>query len=151
MSYLPLIILYFIPGQSWTLPPSNKTTPCSCNTAFSPGMYAVIVFPLLSLSSAHLRFPELGFFGLRVKTLTQTPFRWGPRRILLFFGIYFSGISALVFAFPRRYWFNVGRNLAPRVQCSSKLGESLFCRAVKVEDCWIVKHSCLYHVEGNHK
>ena len=135
MSYLRLIILYFIPGQSWTLPPSNNTTPCSCNTARSPGIYAVITLPLLSFNSAHFLFPELGFFGLRVNTLRQTPFLCGPRRIFFSFGTNFSAMSFLVFALPRRYWLRVGRYLAPKDPCSSWLGQVLFLRAVNIRDC----------------
>ena len=142
MSYLRLIILYFIPGQSCTLPPSNSTTPCSCKTAPSRGIYAVITLPLLSFNRAHFRFPELGFFGFRVKTLRHTPFLCGPRRILFSFGMYFSGASFLVFAFPRLYWFKVGRNLAPKELCSCRLGQRLILREVNMHDDCVVKLGC---------
>ena len=145
MSYLRLMILYFIPGQSCTLPPSNNTTPCSWRTAPSPGIYAVITFPLLSFNSAHFLLPEFGFLGFRVNTLRHTPFRCGPRRILFAFGIYFSGISFLVLALPRRYWFRVGKNLAPKELCNSWLGQSLFLREVKIPD-FVVRIGCRHNM-----
>lgn len=40
----------------------------------SPGMYAHTSFPLLNLTLATLRSPELGFLGFVIPTLTQTPF-----------------------------------------------------------------------------
>lgn len=147
MSYFFLIILYLTPGQSCTLPPSNNTTPCSCNTAFSPGIYAVITFPLLSFSSAHFRFPELGFFGFRVKTLMQTPFLWGPWSTCLELGITFFGISALVLTFFHLYWFIVARHLVlfmPEEDCISKLGQSLFLKMANMIDDCVLKVGCRF-------
>lgn len=40
----------------------------------SPGMYAVMTLPLLNLTLATFRSPELGFLGFVVPTLTHTPF-----------------------------------------------------------------------------
>ena len=43
----------------------------------SPGMYAVMMFPLLNLTLATLSSPELGFFGFTVVTRKHTPFNSG--------------------------------------------------------------------------
>lgn len=43
----------------------------------SPGIYAVIVFPLLNFTFAVLRSPLFGFFGFTDETRRQTPFIWG--------------------------------------------------------------------------
>lgn len=43
----------------------------------SPGIYAVITLPVLSLTLAIFRSPELGFFGFVVPTFRHTPFSSG--------------------------------------------------------------------------
>jgi hypothetical protein len=40
-------------------------------------MYAITSYPLVKRTLATLRSAELGFFGVRVITCTQTPRRWG--------------------------------------------------------------------------
>jgi hypothetical protein len=43
----------------------------------SPGIYAVITFPVLNRTLAILRSPELGFLGFVVPTFRHTPFSSG--------------------------------------------------------------------------
>lgn len=68
---------YLTPGKSCTRPPLTRTTECSWILWPSPGIYAVTVFPVVSLTRATLRTAEFGFFGFCVPTLTQTPFLCG--------------------------------------------------------------------------
>lgn len=71
----------------------------------------MIVWPLLSLSKAHFLLAEFGFFGLRMKTLTQTPFRCGPFKIWLCLATFDFCLRFFVLRFPRKIWFKVGNVL----------------------------------------
>lgn len=57
---------HLIPGKSFVLPPLTSTTECSCRLCPSPGMYAIVVSPVLSLTLATFLTAELGFLGLVV-------------------------------------------------------------------------------------
>ncbi len=76
-SYFPRTIWYLTPGQSGTRPPRTATTECSCKLWPSPGIYAITSIPFVRRTLATFRWAELGFFGLTVYTLRQTPFRIG--------------------------------------------------------------------------
>ena len=91
-SYLPRIHLSWTPGRSCVRPGRTKTTLCSCSVCRSPGMYAIISFPLLSRTRQHLRWAELGFFGFRIISCKMTPFIWGCGPMgLCFFGLRLIG------------------------------------------------------------
>ena len=68
----------------------------------------MIVCPLLSLSKAHFLLAEFGFFGLRMKTFTQTPLRCGPFKIWLSLASFDFCLRFFVLRFPRMIWFKVG-------------------------------------------
>lgn len=67
---------HLTPGKSFVLPPLTSTTACSCRLCPSPGTYAIVVFPVLSLTRTTFRTAEFGFFGLEVYTLEITAFFW---------------------------------------------------------------------------
>ena len=50
-----------------------STSECSCRLCPTPGMYDVTSIPFVSRTRATLRRAEFGFFGVCVKTRTQTP------------------------------------------------------------------------------
>ena len=50
-----------------------STSECSCRLWPTPGMYVVTSIPLVSRTRATFRSAEFGFFGVCVKTRTQTP------------------------------------------------------------------------------
>ena len=60
---------YRTPGRSFTLPPRNRTTECSCKLCPIPGIYAVTSNPVVKRTLAILRIAEFGFFGVDVYTL----------------------------------------------------------------------------------
>lgn len=76
-SSAPLTKWYRTPGQSWLRPPRTRTTLCCWMLWPSPGMYAVMTFPVDSRTRAVLRSPELGFLGFVMPTLTHTPLSEG--------------------------------------------------------------------------
>ena len=49
----------------------TKTTLCSCKLWPSPWIYAIVCFPVDSLTRATFRFAELGFFGFITKIWEQ--------------------------------------------------------------------------------
>lgn len=61
-----------------------------CPTIPSPGIYAVMTFPVLKRTLAIFLSPELGFFGFVVPTFKHTPlssglsFNWGDRSFRAF-------------------------------------------------------------------
>src|SRR3989344_5087769 len=59
--------------RSFTRPPRSMTTECSCKGWPIPGMYAVTSMPFVRRTRAILRSAELGFLGVVVVTLVQTP------------------------------------------------------------------------------
>src|SRR5580765_771928 len=50
-----------------------STSECSCRLWPTPGIYVVTSIPLVRRTRATLRSAEFGFFGVCVKTRTQTP------------------------------------------------------------------------------
>src|SRR6267143_2310501 len=54
-----------------------STIECSWRLWPTPGMYVVTSIPFVSRTRATFRRAELGFFGVDVKTRTQTPRFWG--------------------------------------------------------------------------
>lgn len=93
---------HFVPGKSCVLPPLTMTTECSCKLCPSPGMYAMMALPVLSLTLATLRMAEFGFLGLTVYTLLQTPFFWYEPCKAGVLGCRRTGLRA-----PRVTWFSV--------------------------------------------
>lgn len=96
---------------------------------FSPGMYAVITLPLLSLTRAVFRSPEFGFFGLVMPTFRHTPFICGAR---------FSDSAGDTacrarcgFRHPRRTWLRVAQRdahtwkLAAKTEAAAVTGEGV--------------------------
>ena len=76
-SYFPLTTLTLTPGKSLVLPPSTNTTLCSCRVCPSPGMKAIISFPLLRRTRQHLRLAEFGFLGFLMRSCSTIPFICG--------------------------------------------------------------------------
>ena len=71
-----LVSLYTI-SKSLTRPPLIKTTECSCILCPIPGIYAVTSKPDVNRTRATFLSAELGFFGVVVYTLVQTPLLCG--------------------------------------------------------------------------
>src|SRR6202042_456505 len=69
----PRTTWYRTPGRSFTRPPRISTIECSCRLWPMPGIYVVNSIPLVNRTRATLRSAEFGFFGVWVKTRTQTP------------------------------------------------------------------------------
>jgi hypothetical protein len=67
--------LTLIPGKSLVRPPLIMTTLCSCKLCPSPGIYAIVLFPVDNLTRQTLRTAELGFLGLVVYIFEQTALR----------------------------------------------------------------------------
>lgn len=102
----------------------------------SPGIYAVMTFPVLSLTLAIFLSPEFGFFGLVVPTFKQTPFSSG--RSLSCGERSFRAFCAIL---PfRNTWINV--HLCARdagIGCFTKAEEAFWKIAVAIDgrnDCF---------------
>ena len=76
-SSVPLTMWYLTPGRSFTLPPLSNTTECSWILWPIPGIYAVTSNPEVKRTLATFINAELGFLGVVVYTLVQTPFLCG--------------------------------------------------------------------------
>ena len=100
-SYFPLTTLTLTPGKSLVLPPSTSTTLCSCSVCPSPGMKAIISFPLLRRTRQHLRLAEFGFLGFLMRSCSTIPFICGlPLMGPLAFGFRLTGPCLMI-------WFSV--------------------------------------------
>ncbi len=66
VSNAPRTVWYRTPGKSFTLPPRNKITECSCRLCPSPPIYVVTSYPLVRRTRATFLSAEFGFLGVVV-------------------------------------------------------------------------------------